>query len=43
MPMILQKDEARGFDSGESLELDFLSASIFGLEANFYAARDNDI
>jgi hypothetical protein len=42
MPMILQKDEARGFD-GESLELDFLSASIFGLEANFYAARDNDI
>jgi serine/threonine-protein kinase len=31
--------EARGFD-GESLELDFLSASIFGLEANFYAARE---
>jgi serine/threonine-protein kinase len=31
--------EACGLD-GDSLELDFLSASIFGLEANFHAARE---
>ena len=31
--------EARGLD-GESLELDFLLATLFGLEANFPAARE---